>query len=81
MAGARPNFGSGVRTDNRCEGKLEARTNLQTKRKTFIELTMVKGVHTENSTVENREMNWCVIRVLTGLFLLLHLWPAEAERV
>lgn len=26
------------------------------------------------------EMYWCAVRVLTGLFSLLHCWPGEAER-
>lgn len=86
MAGARPNFGSGVRTDNKCEGKLEARTILQTQRKTIRHLTTAFNVSIDfnilwdHSNVGNVEINLCIIRVLTGLFSLLHLWPGEAER-
>lgn len=60
MAGAKPNCGSGVRTDNKCAGKLEARTILQTQWNTITQFTALLNVgdDTEKKSSAERTVMW-----------------------
>lgn len=78
MAGPRENFESRLRTDNKCDGKLEAKTILHTERKSITQPTTVSIVST--TLFKNGEMNWCAMKMLTGLFSLLHHRPGAAEK-
>lgn len=82
MAAARPNSGSGVKTDNRCKGKLEARTILQTEEDYYPSDNRIK-LHYRNyftSLKDNRQRICELVSYGISFFSALFVWRSW-ERV
>lgn len=75
MAAARPKSGSGVKTDNKCKGKLEAKTILHTE-KDYFSADNNKTALEKHMRLDKRQVSWC----LTGLALFLHLLSEGVEK-